>query len=75
MSPALGAHAEKPDWQVRVIEERAQLYDRIERLRAFIGDVPFTRLLQEDRDLLLQQRTLMIELLTLLDRRIARFSP
>jgi hypothetical protein len=74
VSPALGAHAEKPDWQVRVIEERAQLYERRERLRAFIGGVEYAKMHEIDRELLLEQRRIMSELIDVLDQRIARFA-
>ncbi len=74
MSPAIGAHGEKPDWQVRVIEERAQLYERRERLRTFIGGVEYAKMHEIDRELLLEQRRIMSELIDVLDQRIARFN-
>lgn len=63
----------RPDWQVRVIEEKAQLDERRGRLDLFIGSGTYARIEDEDRALLLTQAELMKELSRVLGDRIKRF--
>lgn len=61
-------------WQERVVEERAQLKDRLEKLRAFSRGPMGATLDLIDRHLLLNQDVAMDMYLRTLDKRIARFS-
>jgi len=62
------------DWQSRVIEERAELFRRIGRLDDFMKDAKFDTLDSLDRFLLKDQLMTMRRLLTILDKRIKRFT-
>lgn len=68
-----GSQAEKPDWQVRVIEEKANLDAKIEKLQIFFGTGDYARLRDPDRDLLREQKRHMLAYSGVLDRRISRF--
>lgn len=63
------------DFQMRVIEEYAELKGRRENLRRFIFNVggPFEQLPEEDRKLLRLQFEAMGDYETALQNRIARF--
>lgn len=61
-------------WQERVVEERAQLGERLEKLRAFRYGVMGAKLNPTDQRLLLDQEIAMDMYLRALDGRIARFS-
>lgn len=61
-------------WQERVVEERAQLNDRLEKLRAFSNGPMHAKLDLIDQHLLLNQDVAMDMYLRVLDKRIARFS-
>lgn len=59
-----------PDWQLRVHEERNELHGRLTRLADFLerGAAPVDAV-----ELLHEQRKIMQEYLSVLDRRIATF--
>ena len=59
--------------QQRVIEERAELHAKIEKLEAFLDSDTFRELQIMDQCYLARQRTLMREYCQVLDFRIARF--
>lgn len=59
--------------QQRVVEERAELMARMEKLENFIEGPVFSTLEAEDQRLLAQQRGRMAALATTLERRIHRF--
>lgn len=61
------------DWQQRVVDERNTLNERLHKLNEFIGGLPYAKLGEIDRELLLEQRTLMRSLSAVLTRRINRF--
>lgn len=56
----------------RLFEERNQLNERIEKLRAFILDTKFEELPDIDRNDLREQITYMVEYSKVLERRVAR---
>ena len=60
-------------YQQRVIDERNELEEKINRLRVFIGTGTYIRLDTIDRELLRAQITLMISYSRVLTRRIERF--
>jgi hypothetical protein len=62
-------------WQQRVVDEKAELDAKIERLRTFcyVNNRGFLSLFEEDRDLLRCQYEAMRQYSSILDRRIARF--
>ena len=61
------------EWQQRVVAERAELVDRTDRLRVFIGSDGFKRLSADDTSLLMRQFWAMRVYIEVLDQRIARF--
>lgn len=63
------------DWQVRVVEERDVLEEKLQEHVAFIGTGPFNELAPEDRNLLLQQKEAMTWYSDVLKLRIGRFVP
>lgn len=65
-----GKHSE---WQLRVIDERDELVQRIDKLTIFLLGKESSKLDSEDRDLLIEQRELMILYLHALNKRIDRF--
>jgi uncharacterized protein YktB (UPF0637 family) len=60
-------------YQERVVEERDQLKERIEKLEAFRKGELYARLDSDERDRLARQWGLMHELLDVLDERILAF--
>jgi hypothetical protein len=64
-----------PEYQQRVIEEKAQLQERVAKLAAFITSPRFGTLDMEERARLLDQRLAMNIYLDILKRRIACFQP
>lgn len=65
--------AANPDYQTRVIEERAALDEKLEKLDAFVASDAFHDLQEADRVDLMDQRTAMYSYAAILSRRIARF--
>jgi len=67
----------RPDWQQRVIDEKAQLDERLGKLNTFIEadeKKPLDdRLLPVDRNLLITQRHHMRQYSVILERRISNF--
>lgn len=61
--------------QERVVQEKAELDARLERLVAFIGGATYRLLPEAERMDLRKQRTCMRNLSNILARRIARFTP
>lgn len=61
-------------YQSRVLDEKRELDERLERLVAFIKSAAFYRVSQEDRDLLSEQEAHMTRYSDVLRRRIARFT-
>ena len=62
------------DWQQRVIEERDELAERINKLGAFIGSKRLPEVTtQQDRALLGEQLTLMERYYDVLCRRVEAF--
>ena len=61
--------------QQRVVDELAELTDRIEKLSKFINDVtgPFKTLDLTDQGLLISQFKVMTQYRVILEQRIARF--
>lgn len=57
----------------RVLAERGELAERVEKLHAFIESAAWHRLPESDRDLLVEQRNHMTAYLGVLQRRAARF--
>ena len=60
-------------YQQRVVDEKAELDEKVRKLREFIGSRPFQDLSAEDRNLLKSQAEVMGNYARLLSRRIARF--
>ena len=69
--PGLAPH------QQRVVDEHADLLERLRKLRAFIGDAkgPFRQLDDAERHRLMHQEDVMTELATVLAERVAAFQP
>ena len=69
--PGLAPH------QQRVVDEHAELLERLRKLRAFIGDAkgPFRQLDDAERHRLMHQEDVMTELATVLAERVAAFQP
>lgn len=65
---------ELQDWQQRVVDEQAQLHERITKLQAFIASESYGQLCCADRLLLAWQCQLMCNLDDVLLQRIERFS-
>lgn len=61
------------DWQQRVVEEKMELCQRLEKLRQFRTTAEFAGLEKDDRNLMEQQVAYMQEYVDILGRRIARF--
>ncbi|MBO9458956.1 hypothetical protein [Labrenzia sp. R5_0] len=59
--------------ETRVLVERGELADKLEKLSAFIESAEWHGLPETDRDLLIEQRNHMTEYLGVLQRRVARF--
>lgn len=57
----------------RVLVERGELADRLDRLTTFIGGEAWHKLPETDRDLLIEQCNHMTAYLGVLQRRVARF--
>lgn len=60
-------------YQLRVVEEKADLDRRLKALTAFLNSTPFLMLDDHNQRLLLRQRTLMVALSDVLGERIAAF--
>lgn len=69
------AQAGRPEYQVRVIEERYELSERLGRLQKFIsiGGPAWEELSDTGRALLVEQAGVMKRLVRVLDRRIEDF--
>lgn len=65
--------AELTDWQQRVVAEKADLDERLNKLNVFIGSGKINEIAAIDLQDLLVQQSLMTELSQVLDRRISRF--
>jgi hypothetical protein len=61
--------------QERVIAEKADLDERLQKLAAFMGGEVFDALPEEDRYLMQLQSSVMLSLSMLLGKRIERFAP
>ena len=72
LEPYLAAQPPVSDWQARVIDERRELAEKLERLHSFIDSRP-PHVDGEDLKLLLEQGRAMRNYLAVLDARIARF--
>ncbi|EJD6037775.1 hypothetical protein M0J18_RS04915 [Morganella morganii] len=59
--------------QQRVVDEKAELDDKISKLTAFTGGDIFKSIHQEDQDLLIDQLSLMAKYSQVLEKRISRF--
>ena len=70
---ALGNVAGLPDYQQRVVAERATLIDNIAKLQAFTETDGYSELLHYEQDLLTKQLKQMGELAETLTERIATF--
>jgi predicted NUDIX family phosphoesterase len=64
---------QRPDYQVRVIEEKRELDERLERLTAFLHSPKFDEVYVEERERLIRQHSLMVDLSAVLGERIAAF--
>ena len=63
-----------PDWQQRVVDERDQLKERLEKLRAFFKTAQFEKLDEDGQRVMRQQAVFMGEYLSILDYRISKFA-
>lgn len=61
------------DWQARVVREKKELDEKIERLSIFLGTREFQALNSVDRALLESQLRFMTEYTNILGHRISRF--
>jgi hypothetical protein len=61
-------------YQQRVVDEKTQLDEKLNKLVEFIGGLQFARLDDIDRNLLLQQRLIMTNYSAVLNKRINRFT-
>lgn len=61
-------------WQQRVVEERAQLADRLDKLGVALNSPKVKAMDPRDRKLLFEQDLAMDTYLKVLDKRIARFN-
>lgn len=59
--------------QQRVVDEKAELDDKISKLTTFTGGDIFKSIHQEDQDLLIDQLSLMAKYSQVLEKRISRF--
>lgn len=68
--------AQRPDWQTRVLIERAELGARLAALSRFIASPAYlTTVTKADEDFHIRQRGAMSSYLAVLDERIAAFPP
>lgn len=58
------------DYQLRVLKEKNELDERIEKLTKFIADDYFNSLSPRDQELLNQQQTIMLEYQNILGQRL-----
>lgn len=63
----------QPEWQLRVIEEKRELDEKLEKLRAFFETEPFNTLIGDDQMLLQEQARYMDTYSAVLHSRISRF--
>jgi len=61
------------EYQERVVKEREELNEKLEKLNSFIEGKGFNDLKPEDRDLLQRQRAVMRRYVQILTKRINRF--
>ena len=61
------------DWQQRVVDEKAELCERLAKLRQFRQTAEFAAMESDDRSLMEKQAEYMQEYADILGRRIARF--
>lgn len=61
------------EWQERVIEEKAELDERLAGLEEYIGGEQYAKLGEEERALLLKQKKTMVAYAKALGERIAKF--
>lgn len=61
------------DWQKRVLEEHAELSDKVIKLSDFINSDAFDAVDAENQDLLRQQRAAMVSYMTILSKRVSMF--
>ena len=64
---------EMEDYQQRVIEEKKELDEKINKLRIFLGASPFKSLTVENQSLLKDQYVVMAQYSTILAKRIDLF--
>jgi hypothetical protein len=67
--PGLQSEPAPDDWKHRLVQERAELGERIEKLAAFVGTHTFSNLEYADRDLLGRQLAYMRQYEYILDLR------
>lgn len=60
--------------QQRVVDEKNELGERLEKLLAFIGTDLYKSLLEEDKELLFFQSQIMEDYFEVLEQRIERFN-
>ena len=67
---------ERPDWQIRVVEERYELSEKLGKLEKFLalGCPAGDQISPEEQALLRKQGEAMERLVRILDRRIALFT-
>jgi hypothetical protein len=71
--PDVEKEAGLEDWQIRVIDERTALDDKILKLGMFLNSVEYGELLSLDRELLRSQHEIMGLYTDVLGKRIERF--
>lgn len=62
------------DWQIRVLEERSALVEKMQKLVVYMGTTKFLELPLEDADLLAAQLRAMNEYQNALRARISRWN-
>lgn len=72
LEPYLAVQLPASNWQTRVIDERRELAERVEKLAAFLDSQP-AHVDGEDLELLQEQGRAMRAYLAVLDARITRF--
>jgi hypothetical protein len=60
--------------QIRVVSEKGELDERLQRLKTFMGTATFAELPEAERARLTRQRNLMAQLSAVLGERVAAFS-
>lgn len=63
-----------PPYRQRVVQEHQELEEKYCKLTSFIATKNFDLLQQRDKELLIEQESVMHQYMTILEQRIARFT-